>query len=537
MNWLSRDHCLCIGLGFAIGLTFYLAQASVGFDLWDEGFLWYGVRRVIAGEVPVRDFQAYDLGRYYWLAFWSILFGGNGLTGLRFGNALMQCIALSAILVSLRPLFRSWSILGLIGLCCSMWMAPPFLMSERAVAMFQVVWCLYVLRYRSLRIAFYSGAIGGILWLVGRNMALYWVCSLGVLGVYLGWQLQVSRERMFSVIKSFFSGLLIGIMPMLLVFLLVPNFFVVYWDTAVVNALFVKTTNLTVPVPWPWRVEWRLDSLIYIHRMAVSAALMLFITVFILCVVVVLRRGYDRDNYRNCFILAILFATFPWFHYAFSRADIFHIAPLGAPLIVLLICLGGVVGPSWRRVHLFEVVVVLSVLAPLILQPILWRCFINKEPLQYSNVGGSELVVNSYFNRLISNVGAVMNMFLRPGDSVLFVPYYPGLYAIFDRRSPIYESFPLFPSRPEKQLEAISDLKRNNTKLVLLWGHRVDNNPSLGFDRTHPMVMNYIRENYVHVRNVPGDDYQVFMKKMPESQTSIAADQNSVTDKGLIPRN
>ena len=62
-------------------------------ELGDEGFLWYGALKTFQGQVPLRDFQSYFPGRYYFTAaFFNFL--GPDLLAVRIAAWIFQVLAL-----------------------------------------------------------------------------------------------------------------------------------------------------------------------------------------------------------------------------------------------------------------------------------------------------------------------------------------------------------------------------------------------------------------------------------------------------------
>lgn len=79
----------------AVSILWFSVSWRYGLDLSDEGFYWYGAQRVLVGEIPMLDFMAYDIGRYYWSALIMMALGDSGIWAARFGAFACQCIGVT----------------------------------------------------------------------------------------------------------------------------------------------------------------------------------------------------------------------------------------------------------------------------------------------------------------------------------------------------------------------------------------------------------------------------------------------------------
>lgn len=115
----------------------FVWQGHVGFSLWDEGFLWYGVQSVMVGEVPIRDFMSYDPGRYYWCAAIMAAWGDNGIMALRAAVAIFQATGLF-IGLSLVAKHAKWKDLIyclLVAVMLAAWMFPRHKLFDISLSM------------------------------------------------------------------------------------------------------------------------------------------------------------------------------------------------------------------------------------------------------------------------------------------------------------------------------------------------------------------------------------------------------------------
>ena len=156
-------------------LILFFWQAYQGFSFWDEGFLWYGAQRVMLGEVPMRDFMAYDIGRYYWSAAFMSLLGDNGIVVLRMASTFFETIALCVGLIMLMrssakqsPLFWLLTAVTLVA-----WMAPQWRLYDISLAIMLVGTLAFLIEQPTRHRYFLAGLILGLVAVFGRNHGLY----------------------------------------------------------------------------------------------------------------------------------------------------------------------------------------------------------------------------------------------------------------------------------------------------------------------------------------------------------------------------
>ena len=130
--------------------------------LFDQGYLWYGVQRVISGEVPIRDFSSYDLGRYYLIANAINFIGINNYFTFRLALGLVQLFGISTALILISrklDLFKKEDFLYLIvsAVTITTWMFIPYRAFEASIPIIQILVFTYLIDKKTTKSYFIGG--------------------------------------------------------------------------------------------------------------------------------------------------------------------------------------------------------------------------------------------------------------------------------------------------------------------------------------------------------------------------------------------
>jgi hypothetical protein len=494
---------------FAV-LGIFIWEGNKGFNLWDEGYLWYGVQRVVAGEVPIRDFMAYDPARYYWVVALLVPWGDFGIMAVRAALAVFEALGLfvGLYLIS-REIHapRRSTVLCMISAAVTLvaWMCVRHKLFDTAISIFSVGMVVYLVERPRGRRYLLAGLYTGAVAVFGRNHGVY--AAFGMLAA-MAWLAAgpVALPMALRGLAIWGMGLILGFSPILLMCLFVPGFSSAFVDS--VRFMFeVKGTNLPLPVPWPWDVRFSAVSLGEAIRQVIIGLSFVAIVAFgfITAAWCYFQRRHGRSVPSILIASAIL--TFPYAHYAYSRADFAHLALGVFPMLLgmLVLACRATIRFRWLSLALLTAG---SVWAVLPFHPG-WQC-LRAQDCVAVEVSGSRLLTDAGAAGDVALLRQLDKQYGGERRAIFATPFWPGAYALLERKSPIWEIYALFPRSAEYQQEQIRELKAANPGFAVINNFALDGRDDLRFSNTHPLVYRYVRENFDVIDGSPNPDYMLF---------------------------
>ena len=485
--------------GAAVSVAVFLLGWRYGFNLADEGWLWYISKRTALGDVPFRDFFSYDPGRYYWSALVFKLLGRDGFYEQLLANYLFAIAGLALVYFAMcrAELTRSWRILILLLLGIAIGF-PRHKIYEQTWSLIATAAAFLVFRAPE-RIGRWLavGVAIGLAAFFGRNSGLFLLIAAAL--SFLVLQVRGHRPAPAGVLAAVACGIFIGYLPMIILIGAVPGFRAPFFH----SVLLTPHWSWSLPIPFPWRVHLRgLEGIDRLEARAVSWLSVAVPLAYAGLLVGGMRKKGPLDGAETLAIAASA-AGAGFLIQAFYTADFFHIAQGVVPFVVAA---GAFSAHLWRRGArgwssaafgcLFALVFASwSSMEPALAH--LRRDAHGPERADAIAIQGRFFEVPSEQAEIMRTVQtAFENCGARDGG-FFTAPYYPGLYAFLNTRSPVWDTYFLWPRSEETQQAAIGALEQHRTALVLLnRAFAINGRESLRLSRTNPEIVRYVLAHF-----------------------------------------
>lgn len=464
-------------------------QGGVGFNVADEGFLWYGVERTVAGEVPLRDFQSYDPGRYYWCAAGTLLFG-KSLIALRGSEAFAQVLGLWLGLLAATRLTRNWIVLCLIGLMLAVWMFPSHKMFDHVLLLAGIWIVTRMLEMPSPKRVLTAGAFVGLCVCFGRNHALYQGAAQGVLLLCL-W-LRLPAELPLSRFLTWPLGIFLGALPLVAMTVFVPGFFGSYLESLV--AIFRNGTNLVLPIPWPWRFSPSANSIADMRQIVLGLLMIAFPLTYLAGLAAWImspaRALRERALLAACSVIGLFYL-----HHLYSRADLSHLAQASHPFTLGLLALGSLLLPGIAYQTIIASLLLATGLFEVLDQTPAYQRLVSPVPWPRCEAIGGIFLPPDWAQSLdaLRRFGAKN---ITSQEGVFVAPTAPGLYSILDCAAPVWGVDVYFPATEKTQREIIAALERKNVAWAIISNIPPDRRNELRFSVIYPEVWKFLMKNF-----------------------------------------
>lgn len=490
-----------------VGL-FYLPGIKTDLNFADEGYLWYGTLKVLEGEVPIRDFRAYDPGRYYWLALWMRALGRT-LMSLRIGLLVTQIGALTAGLTAVYIATHEALPVILMGFALVAWMYPRHKQIDILFSITTPLMAVLLVENPVAAQYVLSGVYVGICLFFGLNHGIYAGAGLSLLILMMGFV--GLGPALPDSVTWYATGLSLAALPILAFFIIVPRLFKVYWHQKISRILKRGMANLPLPIPWLWVSEHaQLAHLDKGGQWVVKGVFTLMPIIYV-AAILALILGFVPATRQAWVMAAVACSGLFYCHHAFSRADLSHLAQSIAPFVMLLVLYWAEFSYGW---------VVMGGFIALSLRYIYWnhaswlRHRFKICALEKVNIGETNLWLQPSQARYLEAVYDLIKTHSKQGEPVLLLPNLVTLYPMLKRKPAIYDLFCIYPATQQEEAKMIKELLAQAVGFVLINNAPLDRREDLRFSRTHPGVWQFLRREFqpLQEEGMPREHY-AFIKR------------------------
>lgn len=486
-------------LAVVVSFGFFFMDGNVGINFADEGYLWYGMTALKQGQVPMRDFHAYDPGRYLWVTGCSFVFG-DSLVAMRAACVLFQCLGMVAALLAVRRVSREWWFPALVALILVQWMSPQYKLFEQAVGLMAIYAAVRLIERPTVRQHFFTGVFIGLMAFMGRNHGVYQVGAFGLI------MLLLARGRWAQLprcVMACAAGVAVGYLPQAVMFVFVEGYFGAF--IAQLQTDLAGRSFLPSPVPWPWRVPAQFSGMMRLGLLAEGLFYLALPALLVAALVRIWRLG--REGFaRHPLLPAAACMTLFYAQYSFSRPEWVHLAHSVPGFVLGVIALGhagGLKAARWLPVAAALALLIITVPARAIYSGLVREMLAPAGAYVEMDVRGAEMHVARYSAGVLKLAHTVADELAKPDEPVVFLPHWPGLYPATHRLSPLQQIYFILPMPEAEELATIAAFEEKKVKWVFLQNYALDGRDDLRFPNTNPLVFAYLRRKFEPVA-VPG---------------------------------
>lgn len=481
----------------------FVLQRGMGFVIQDEGWLWYGVRAVLRGEVPLRDFNSYDPGIYGWGAAFAWLFG-DSLDSLRLSTSAFSALGVFAGARVLSRVTHSRAALALGTLSVALWIVPHWKTFGPSFSLLAVWAGMRLIECDDRRRHVQAGVLVGVAACFGRNFGLY--SGLGLSSVVLLMAWRCAPRELPARLGVLAAGVLLGYAPMLLALVLLPGFASSFVESV---GYFAQQGHLGSkrPIPWPWSLEstgW--DFAAVLHNQAVGW-IYVALPLLILGGLLLLARTRRECLGERAAPLACVCVGLFWIHHGLVHAAYFHLAQAVHPLLLWTATAGLAVRPAWRRGALGLGLGALVVSAAATVVPgmeVLHRARVADTPaaMVAFDVGGEHVWVRPEQAAYLTHITRTLESRVPANESLFLAPTFPGLYCLLDRPASTWDVYLAWLGTPTSQERLLRQL--SSVDWAMITNAAPMGQDWLRLSNTNPLVWEMLQRDFERVDG-PGD--------------------------------